>query len=83
MDVATDSAKHERGYAPTATGLQAQFYDFRTTSDDDDGGDSRPSVEPGQLWEDTEFGLYDAITDRETTQNLTWKRPSVSSQHWF
>lgn len=80
MNFANDNARPMEWYAPTSTGLQAQFYDFRTTTDDDDDwGGSRPSVEPGQLWEDLEFGLYDAITDRETTENLKWKRPSVST----
>ena len=78
MNVANDNVRPREWYAPTSTGPQAQFYDFRSTSDDDDWGGSRPSVEPGQLWEDLEFGLYEAITDRETTENLKWKRPSVS-----
>ena len=64
-------------YRRTPEGLLVQSLDFRTRSDHDDG-DVRPSLPAGHRWRDTQFGLHDAITNQETSQDVTWRRPSVS-----
>lgn len=68
------SSRAERNYDRNELGLFELSLDVRHAGEDFDWGE-RPSVSPGEQWEDIEFPLYLAIRDRN---DIEWKRPGVS-----